>query len=117
MKLKKIKKYIKYLSRLLKKDSRFVSEQEYKYQNKLKYLHSNNLLKESEESEEQQIDITQLMNNSNMYKNKYNNLLKTHNNHLINEMNSLNTIESLDKEKAELISKFLLELSKLKVKT
>jgi len=110
MKLKKIKKYIKYLGRILNKDPRFVSEQEYKFKTKLKYLHSNNLLNKSEE--EPEIDITQLINNSNIYIKKYNDLLKIHNEHLKDDVKTLNTIHLQDKEKSNIISKLLLEISK-----
>jgi hypothetical protein len=123
MKSKKIKKYIKYLSKLLNKDPRFIYEQEYKYQTKLQYLHTNSLIDISNNTDNKlsdlidnqinnEIDITHIINSkSNVYKKKYNDLLKIHNEHLKDEMKTLNTIYSQDEEKYKIIANLLRKLS------
>ena len=75
---KKLKKYIKYLYKLLNKDSRFIINEEYKFKSKLKYLYLQSLINiEKCDEKKNDLDLTYLLYNdkTNIYKKKYKDLL------------------------------------------
>ena len=61
---KKIKKYIKYLQKILENDSRFINNKEYKFKSKLKLIYNNSIINNDNISHPipDEIDITNIYN-------------------------------------------------------
>ena len=78
--IKKIKKYIRYIQRLLENDKRFIDNEEYKYKYKIKSLINNIQLEDDPIYDDLKIDITNLYNHNKKKKytdlqNKYTDML------------------------------------------
>jgi hypothetical protein len=136
-----IKKYIKYLYKILKNDHRFISSQEYKFKNKLKYLYKQTLLNIDDSDKKtglENIDITNMCNiinksqrekkykkiinenKNNENENKYNEIMNSYINHLNDDSKFLKKIvdtNSITDDNINKISEILIELSTKKPKS
>ena len=78
--IKKIKKYIKYIQKLLENDKRFINNEEYKFKYKIKSLINSIQLEDDPIYDDLKIDITNLYNSNDKKKyadlqNKYTDML------------------------------------------